>query len=325
LEIPPQYFLFFNSFSAYFFLKLNQYLKMKNSLFLLFLCFISCNNSPLNNAQKQLKEWTLIEQLKILDMPLKKAEKGDWLFEHKELEQTFEAYQKLLPIKPNDTLNTIYIQPIGVFNSAQNQIINATSDYLSLFFNVKTIVLNPILETEIPIKNRRIKDGIEQLNTKYILDTVLNKMPKNAIVSMAITAKDLYPNDAWNYVFGEANIQKRRAVSSIFRYNTEGVLDTTICLERLIKTSAHEIGHAFSCLHCVQNQCVMNGSNSLEESDKAPNSLCSNCLKKLSTHLLFDNKKRLNRLKDFYAKYHLNRDFNSVSILLNKLTTDGTD
>jgi archaemetzincin len=293
---------------------------MKNSLFLLFLCLISYNNSPLNNANNSLKELALIEQLKTLDTPLKKAEKGDWLFEHKELEQTFEAYQKLAPIKPNDTLNTIYIQPIGAFNAVQNQIIKATSDYLSLFFNLKTIVLKPILETEIPQKNRRIKDEIEQLNTKYILDTVLNKMPKNAIVSMAITAKDLYPEDTWNYVFGEANIKKRRAVSSIFRYNTEGVY-TIICLERLIKTSAHEIGHAFSCLHCVQNQCVMNGSNSLEESDKAPNSLCSNCLKKLSTHLLFDNKKRLNQLKDFYAKYHLNRDFNAVSKALNLINS----
>ena len=286
---------------------------MKNNLFLLLLCLIACTNSPLNNANNSLKEWTLIEQLKTLDTPLKKAEKGDWLFEHKELEQTFEAYQKLAPIKPDDTLNTIYIQPIGVFNAVQNEIIKATSDYLSMFFNVKTIVLNPILDNNFPIKNKRIIDEIEQLNSKYILDSILNKMPKNAIVSMAITAKDLYPEEAWNYVFGEANIKKKRAVSSIFRYNTEGVFDTIICLERLIKTSAHEIGHAFSCLHCVQNQCIMNGSNSLEESDRAPNSLCSNCLKKLSTHLLFDNKKRLNQLKDFYAKYHLMRDFNTVS------------
>jgi archaemetzincin len=248
---------------------------MKYNLAVLLLCLISCTNSE----NKSPNERTLIDKLKPLDKPLKKAEKGDWLYEHKETEQTFEAYQKLSPIKPNDTLNSIVIQPIGVFDSTQNQIIQATADYLSRFFTLKTIILNPIAETIIPIKNKRIKDGIEQLNSKYILDSVLNKMPKNAIVSMAITAKDLYPDDAWNFVFGEANTVKRRAVSSIFRYNRGGVLDTTLCLDRLIKTAAHEIGHAFSCLHCVHNQCVMNGSNSLEESDKAPNSLCSQCLK----------------------------------------------
>lgn len=55
---------------------------MKNNLFLLLLCLISCNNSPLNNANNSLKELALIGQLKTLDMPLKKGEKGDWLFEH---------------------------------------------------------------------------------------------------------------------------------------------------------------------------------------------------------------------------------------------------
>jgi archaemetzincin len=281
---------------------------MKYNLFILILCLTYCNNSQ-NNPPNEL---ALIDKLKPLDHPLKKAEKDDWLFEHKELEQTFEAYQKRAPIKPNDTLNTIFIQPIGEFNTAQNQIIEATADYLTRFFTIKTIILNPIAESIIPKKNKRIKDGIEQLNSKYILDSVLNKMPKNAIVSMAITAKDLYPDDAWNFVFGEANTVKRRAVSSIFRYNTEGVLDTTLCLDRLIKTAAHEIGHAFSCLHCVHNQCVMNGSNSLEESDKAPNSLCSDCLRKLSWHLQFDNKKRLNQLSYFYFKHNLKRDFNDA-------------
>jgi archaemetzincin len=270
----------------------------------------------------QLKEAALVDKLAALDVPLEKAEKGNWRFEHKESEQTFEAYQKLSPIKPNDTLNCIYIQPIGVFNAAQYPIIEATSDYLSLFFNVKTVVLNPISDGIVPIKNRRINDGIEQLNTRYILDSILNKMPKNALVSIAITAKDLYPEDAWNYVFGEANTRKRRAVSSIFRYNTEGSFYATTCLERLIKTAAHEVVHAFSCLHCVHYQCVMNGSNNLEESDKAPNSLCSNCLKKLSPHLSFDNKKRFNQLRIFYAKHHLNRDANDVSKALNLINSE---
>jgi archaemetzincin len=290
---------------------------MKNHLFLLFLSIISCTNSPLNTANNAEKELVLIEQLKALDVRLNAPKKGDWLYEHPEKEQTLEAFKALKSIRPNDSLNTIFIQPIGVFNVVENQIIEATSHYLAVFFNVKTIILNPILDNDFPIKNKRIKDGIEQLNSKYILDSVLNKMPKNAIVSMAITRKDLYPEDSWNFVFGEANIKKRRAVSSIFRYYTEGSLDSTICLERLIKTSAHEIGHAFGCLHCVQNQCVMNGSNSLEESDRAPNSLCSNCLKKLSGHLLFENKKRFIQLKDFYEEHHLKRDYNSTIDVLN--------
>jgi archaemetzincin len=288
---------------------------MKNSAFLFLFLLFSCNNDNKN----QLKECALIEQLKALDKPLNAPKIGEWLQVHPEKEQTFEDYKRQNPIRPNDSLHTIYILPIGFFDTVQNRIIAANAQYLALFFNVKTVILNPILDTNFPIKNRRIKDGIEQLNSRYILDSVLNKMPKNAIISMAITAKDLYPQDSWNFVFGEANIQKRRAVSSIFRYYTEGSSDSTLCLDRLIKTSAHEVGHAFGCLHCVQNQCVMNGSNSMEESDRAPNSVCSNCLKKLNWLLEFDNKKRLNQLKVFYFKHRLNRDLNDVNRALNKI------
>ena len=175
--------------------------RMKNTLFLLLINLISCNYSPNNNP---IKEIELIDKLKELDAPLKTPEAGEWLFENKEKGQTFETYKTQSPVRPNAQQTCIYIQPIGVFTEGGYKIIQYTAEYVELFFNLKTIVLNSINDTEIPAKSRRINNGIEQLHTKYILDTILNHSPNDALVTMAITAKDLYPEDAWNYVFGEA-------------------------------------------------------------------------------------------------------------------------
>jgi archaemetzincin len=287
---------------------------MKNIFFLLLISIIACQSNSTENNKNTLKELALIDKLKPIDTPLKTPKRGDWLFEHKETGQTFEQYKNASPVAPNDTQNCLFIQPIGDFTEGDKAIINYTTEYISLFFNLKTILLNPINDNTIPTKNKRINSGIEQINTKYILDSLLNKTPKNALATMAITAKDLYPSEDWNYVFGEAYTHKRKAVSSIFRYkNTiENGENDAIYLERLIKTSAHEIGHMFTCLHCTHAQCVMNGSNNMLESDATPNSLCSECLKKMSLNLRFDNKKRLNQLKDFYQKHQLINDYKMV-------------
>jgi archaemetzincin len=173
-----------------------------------------------------------------------------------------------------------------------------------------------------------MNNGQEQLQTHFILDNMLNSLPKNALVAMAITAKDLYPDDNWNFVFGEANTEKRKAVSSIFRYAdaANDSLNNLICLERLIKTSAHEIGHIFKCMHCTHADCVMNGSNSLPESDAAPNALCSVCLKKLSGLLGFNNRLRYIKANKVaypdFDEYQKNKRYTKSYHLFDKTVDD---
>ncbi len=283
---------------------------MKNSLFLVIISLFACNNN--DNPSKEL---ALIDRLKVLDKPMPKPKMEDWLFDHKEAGQTFEQYQKAVPVMPNDTQNCLFIQPIGVFTEGESKIIDYTAAYVSAFFNLKTVVLTPISDVNIPAKHRRMNAGTEQLQTTYILDSLLNQVPKNALATMAITAKDLYPSAAWNFVFGIAYTHKKRSVSSLFRYKKDdyGQLNETVCLERLIKTSVHEIAHTFTCLHCIHAQCVMNGSNNMPESDATPNALCSVCLKKLSWNLQFDNRKRMNELKAFYQQHDLTRDYKTAA------------
>ncbi|XP_038633279.1 arylsulfatase G-like isoform X5 [Scyliorhinus canicula] len=60
----------------------------------------------------------------------------------------------------------------------------------------------------------------------------------------------------------------------------------------LFVTLTHEIGHIFGMHHCQWLQCVMQGSNHLEESDRRPIDLCPICLRKLQCAINFDIKER---------------------------------
>jgi len=50
---------------------------------------------------------------------------------------------------------------------------------------------------------------------------------------------------------------------------------------RACKTMSHEISHMFGIRHCIYYECLMNGSNKIEEADVKPAWLCPVCLRKL--------------------------------------------
>jgi archaemetzincin len=263
------------------------------------------------------KDFVLIKKLVPYDAAMGAPRPGDWLFERKEQGQNFEQYRKSVPVSPNDVQKYIYLQPIGMFSAEEDKIIRYTADYLEIFFNLRTIVLPAISDNVIPDTARRMREeGYEQLLTGYILDNILAKaIPKDAIVIMGITQKDLYPSESWNYVFGQARLKKRVGVSSFIRFHDSELNDANfrLCLERFIKTSSHEIGHMFSCPHCTHAVCVMNGTNSIYETDGRPNRLCSECLKKLYWNIGFDVKSRTVALQTYFKKHNLTEDYDWAS------------
>lgn len=256
------------------------------------------------------------EALLDLNLVLEAPKPGEWLYDHYEKGQSYGDYIKSNPVAPFEDIKTIYIQPIGEFTDWEQKVINWNTEYIELFFNLKTIQLPPISEKSIPKSKQRIYYGNEQLDATYIINTMLpKKKPKDGIVIMGLTAKDLYPKPSWNFVFGLASYKKRTGVSSIARYSEEELNETNYskCLMRLIKTSTHEISHMFTIKHCTYAICLMNGSNNLNESDSRPNGLCSECLSKLSWNLNFDNVSRLNKLIAFMETHHLSDDASFLS------------
>lgn len=241
--------------------------------------------------------------ISVNDIKLSEPKAGDWRETRKEKFQTYESFLKTKKIIPSNNQNTIYLLPIGDFDSLESKEIKQNSIYLEKYFQLKIKILKPISDNLIPKKARRIIDNHEQLLAGYILDhLLLTNKPKDAVVLMAITQKDLYPKPEWNYVFGLASYQKGIGVTSMYRFHDGNLNDSNFnkSLLRLNKISSHEIGHMFGLNHCLNAVCVMNGTNSLPETDKHYARLCSLCQKKLNSSLKYDNQKRLSELNQYF-------------------------
>ncbi|GAA5094695.1 hypothetical protein GCM10023210_26520 [Chryseobacterium ginsengisoli] len=286
--------------------------KLKIFYLLIFIFFFSC----------QKKEKTYFEVISSNDVKLSNPTPHEWRYTRNEKFQTFENFQKSKKIIPEAGKNTIYLQPIGEFNDLQKKQIELSKEYLKAYFQLNTKVLPSLSNTIFPKSVRRIKDENEQILAGYVLDSVLIKRkPKDAIVLMGITEKDLFPKSDWNYVFGLASYKSGVGVTSMYRFANGNLTESNFnqSLERLLKTSSHEIGHMFGITHCLNANCAMNGSNNLSETDSRFARACSLCQQKLNSSIHYDNKKRLIELKSFFEKQHLNSETTRVESDLNAL------
>jgi archaemetzincin len=147
-----------------------------------------------------------------------------------------------------------------------------------------------------------------QILTRDILILLKKRRPPDAFCVLAITMEDLYPAPSWNFVFGQASHQDGVGVFSFARYDPVFYGEKRrknfqeVLLRRSCKVLAYETGHMFSLAHCIYFQCLMNGSNHLQESDARPLSLCPVCLRKLQFSIGFDVVDRYGMLLDFYQR-----------------------
>ena len=251
------------------------------------------------------------------DIKLSEPQLGEWRATRSEKFQTYEKFLNSKKIFPSKENNKIYLLPIGSFDSLEKFEIEKTKNYLETYFQLKTMVLPVISDKIIPKEARRNIDNHEQLLAGYILENlILKHKPKDALVVMAITQKDLYPKPEWNYVFGLASYQMGIGVTSMYRFH-DGNLNSfnfKKSLLRLNKISSHEIGHMFGLNHCLNAVCVMNGTNNLAETDNHYARLCSLCQKKLNSSLKYNNQNRLLELKTFFET----NGYHSEAELVNK-------
>lgn len=254
-----------------------------------------------------------IGRLKKLDKKLADTLPGEWLESHKEKGQRFAKYASIRPNMLTVRRHTLYIQPIGTFSETETKLTKQTAAYLEAYFNCTVKTLPAIDADTIPDSARRVHPqwGDEQLQTTYILEQILEpKLPDDAFATIAFTNKDLWPGNDWNYVFGYAAYFDRVGVWSLYRFGDpeEDEASYKKCLWRMIKLSTHETGHMFSMQHCIHAQCNMQGSNHLQESDKQPLHLCSQCHAKTVYATSVMPIKRLEKLKKLCEKHGFEKE-----------------
>jgi len=260
---------------------------------------------------------------------LEKPRPGDWLDVHSESHISFETYRAARPVRPSAKRRTILLQPLGVVGEAQQDLVDRLAEWAALFFALPTRQVNA---RSLQGVTQRINGytGKRQYLTTEILDEVLRpKVHRDALCLVGVTFEDLYPDPTWNFVFGQASLRDRVGVYSLARYSPEFFGEAARAdsahklLIRGMKVVTHETGHIFGITHCVKYNCLMNGSNSLQESDRRTMFLCPDCLEKLAWNIGFEKLPRYHAMLAFLEREGLTSEAHWMRRRIAQLQTGG--
>jgi len=264
--------------------------------------------------------------------PIPMPKDGDWLAVNPEKGQTFDAFVKSKPNRPDKSRNKIYLLPLGQFAKGQAPPVDKLSEYAAAFFCMKVEVLPGMALKDSDITTRINQHTKKrQVLTGDVLRILKRKLPRDAFCLLAITMEDLYPDPTWNFVFGQASLRGRVGVYSFFRYDPASYGEKRaddyqkIVLRRSCKVLAHETAHMFGLTHCIYFRCVLNGSNHLAESDSRPMHLCPVCLHKLHHCIGFDTVTRYRSLHKFYAQEAFDHEAQWITARLEWMGVGTTD
>lgn len=274
------------------------------------LSILSAEDNGLNAKQKYRSVAAMVDRLRALNQPLPAIQPGDWLKNHPEKKQTFRDYVESKPVTLEMTRNRLYIQPMGELSESEEKAVALAAEFLGIYFQCSTRVLPAISLTSIPSQYQRTLGGTQakQIQTDYLLrEKLVPILPADAVAILGLTNQDLWPGEGYNFVFGQAIYRERVGVWSLHRLTLANDSEATdpILLKRLLKVASHETGHMFSMPHCVLARCNMQGSNSLQESDRQPLYLCCDCEGKMTFATNANAKIRLDELLEFCKKHGL--------------------
>jgi archaemetzincin len=257
-----------------------------------------------------------VQQLLDLDgfEPLEKPLSGDWLANHVESGQTCREFLRSHPNFPDAHRRTIYLQPLEEFSAAGPSLLKLQS-FAEAFFSMRVKLLSPVPYRRLQGMTSRVnpESGKRQFLTSDLLKFLKLRLPADAYCLLGITLRDLYPDPAWNFVFGEASFNERVGVYSFARYDphfyglevTDPAEHSRLILRRRCLVLAHETCHMFGLAHCIYFRCAMNGVNSLPEADSRPLRLCPVDLRKLYESVRFDPSARYAHLREFFHEADL--------------------
>jgi archaemetzincin len=214
--------------------------------------------------------------------------KGEWRSLFHEPEQTFDDYVARCANRASAARRTFVLQPLGDLADRQAATLGRLRDYAAAFFGLEARIAPPL-----PLSVKAHVGPRDQYNSSIILADLAEGAPGDALVYLGLTSFDLFARGK-KYVFGESSLEGRAGICSLARLEGSD--------RRALKLLTHEAGHLLSIAHCVTHRCVMQGSNTLEESDGHPLHLCPEDLRKLEWNTGIDRVGRYRRLQAFYRE-----------------------
>ena len=174
-------------------------------------------------------------------------------------------------------MQNLYIVPLEVSDSELIETIIVELKKL-LHIEVKTA------EIDLDLKNSFSRDRNQYYSTKIISDAIPLTKDLNGNVILIIEFDLFVP--IFTYVFGEAQLNGKHSIVSLCRLHEEfytGRTNDKLLFDRAMKEVLHELGHNFGLHHCMNWDCVMHSSTSIEEVDIKGSFYCNECRRNIIT------------------------------------------
>lgn len=223
---------------------------------------------------------------------------GEWLHSFSEGGQTVAEHARSCRNRKSAERHTLHLAPYDDLRPAHTARLADLEAFVEAYFSVEAEVLPARSPPAEAWSERRA-----QWDASLIADDQLGRVPADSLGVLGLMGGDLYV-DGLNFVFGIGRFEQRVGVHSLHRF---GEMPQRL-RRRAFALAAHELGHMFGVEHCVFYDCVMNGSNSLTETDRAPLHLCPVCREKLRWALGFDPVARYRRLAALYRGHGMITD-----------------
>ena len=169
-------------------------------------------------------------------------------------------------------MTEIQIVPVG---NVDQDILEFLANTLGETMDAKCVVSSRVVDPGGAFNAAR-----RQYNSTQILAKLLERGSSNGGKLLGVADVDLFI-PVLTFVFGEAQLKNRAALMSVHRLRQQfyGLpADERLFYERCEKEAVHELGHAFGLVHCINFECVMHFSNSIEQVDLKTSLLCQDCL-----------------------------------------------
>ena len=206
------------------------------------------------------------------------AERGEWMFQSDEQNQTFADFVKAVrtkgpnqPHQPTRARHTIYLLPFGS-GSAPGKVgcfpdLELCRSFVEAWYGLPCVLLPPEnIHLSKSVKKTASKER-RQYHAKDILNAMLRKVPKDAHCLLGLTMEDIGVFERVTFLFGLASFAQRVGVFSFCRQDPawyrgkarmtddlrmvferatereEG--DEATVTRRALWTLSHEIGHTY--------------------------------------------------------------------------------
>jgi len=164
---------------------------------------------------------------------------------------------------------------------------HSVAAHIQAYLNLDTDLLPPLPHPVYAFENKRL-----QYNAAFIIKKIEQEASKRRTKILGIVDIDLFI-PVFTHVLGEARQGGEGAVISIYRLlenSDRKVPPSALILERSAKIALHEASHLFNLSHCMDENCLMHFSGSLEDIDNLSFNFCRYCsafLRESTRHLRF--------------------------------------